>query len=611
MRAAQSRRTGYRRVVSHAGPWAASHAAAAWPGIRPGGALSIARRMTLVAFTPRCFAVMRAPPDTRERWLFWLTALLVLGAGFGLRDPWPADEPRFALAAKQMVEGGQWLFPMRGDELYPDKPPLFMWLQAAFHALTGELRVAFLLPSLLAALGTLWLVRDLGRRLWTVQAGAYAGWALLFAVQFTFQARRAQIDPLLVFWVTLSVYALMRHLLQGPDWRLWTLGWFAAGLGVISKGVGVIALLVLLPAAYAYGRRWPGIVSPGRRFWLGPLALLAPILAWLVPMLWTVHASGDPMLQAYADEILLRQTAQRYADPWHHHQPVWYFGEVMLTQWLPTVLAVPWALRPWREALRARDVRVLLPLAWIVLVVLFFSLSAGKREVYILPALPMLCVVLGPWLPSIVERAGARRLAFALAALLALALSLAGGAMLLGEPGFERRFVEARGLAADADALGALLLSVGLMGLAALAGWRVRGGVQALLATLAALWLGVGLVGAPMLNDASSARGLMRQVGARIGPDAELGLVAWKEQNLLMADRPAVTFGFVRPPAAQLRDAFAWQAAAPRRRWLLVEAQALVPCVDRSRASRVGVANRREWWLVPASAACPGGAGRR
>jgi 4-amino-4-deoxy-L-arabinose transferase-like glycosyltransferase len=542
--------------------------------------------------------------ESRERWLFWLTALLVLGGGFGLRDPWPADEPRFALVATQMVETGQWLFPMRGDELYPDKPPLFMWLQAVFYALTGELRVAFLLPSLLAALGTLWLVRDLGARLWNTQAGAYAAWALLFTVQFTFQARRAQIDPLLVFWVTLSMYAFLRHLLRGSDWRLWALGWFAAGLGVISKGVGVIALLVLLPAAYAHWRRWPGIEPPGRKFWIGPLALLAPILAWLVPMLWTAHASGDPALQAYADNILLRQTAQRYADPWHHHQPFWYFGGVVLTQWLPTVLALPWAIRPWRDALRAHDARVLLPLAWVVLVVLFFSLSAGKREVYVLPALPMLCIALGPWLPAIVERAGARRLASGCAAVLALVLALAGAAMLLGEPGFERRLVQARGLADGTDALGALLMSIGFIGLAALAWWRARGGVQTLLATLAALWLGIGLVGAPLLNDASSARGLMRAAGSRIGPDAELGLVAWKEQNLLMADRPAATFGFLQPPAAQLRDAFAWQAAAPARRWLLVESQALDACIERGRAIRVGVANRREWWLVPAQAAC-------
>ena len=39
------------------------------------------------------------------------------------------------------------------------------------------------------------LVRDLGKRLWNVEAGAYASWALLFALQFTFQAKRAQIDP--------------------------------------------------------------------------------------------------------------------------------------------------------------------------------------------------------------------------------------------------------------------------------------------------------------------------------------------------------------------------------------------------------------------------------
>lgn len=551
-------------------------------------------------YHPRMFKT----PEARERALFWFTALLVLGAGFGLRDPWPADEPRFALVARQMVESGQWLFPMRGDELYPDKPPLFMWLQAIGYAITGELRIAFLLPSLLAALGTLALVRDLGRRLWSHEAGACAAWALLFAVQFTFQARRAQIDPVLVFWVTLSMYAFMRHLLRGPDWRMWMLGWFAAGLGVISKGVGVIALLVLLPAAYAHWRQWPGIASPGRRFWLGPLALLLPILGWLVPMLWTVHASGDPALQAYADNILLRQTAKRYADPWHHHQPFWYFGQVMLTQWLPVVFALPWAIRPWRDALRARDARVLLPLAWVALVLLFFSLSAGKREVYILPALPMLCLALGPWLPGIVTRAGPRRIAFGIAALLAVLFTLAGASMLSGSPGFEARLAESRGLEGATDTLGALGVAIGSAGLAALLGWRLRGAIPALLVTLSALWVGFGLVGAPLLNDASSARGLMTRVGTRIGPEAELGLVAWKEQNLLMADRPAATFGFLRPPAAQLRSALAWQSQAPQRRWLLIEATALDACIDRTRAERVGVANRREWWLVPAAAAC-------
>ena len=73
----------------------------------------------------------------REHLWFWGVAITLLFAGLGLRDPCPADDPRFALVAKQMVESGQWLFPMRGDELYPDKPPLLMWLQAVFLTLTG------------------------------------------------------------------------------------------------------------------------------------------------------------------------------------------------------------------------------------------------------------------------------------------------------------------------------------------------------------------------------------------------------------------------------------------------------------------------------------------
>ncbi len=173
---------------------------------------------------------------SREFWLLAFTALLVLGAGLGLRDPWPADEPRFALVAKQMVESGNWLFPHRGVELYSDKPPMLMWLQAGAYTLLHEWRIAFLLPSLLASLGTLWCVYDLGRRLWTRRVGLYAAWALLFALQFTYQSKKAQIDPLVTFWITLANYGLLRHLLLGPNWKLWWLGWFAAGLGTARGG---------------------------------------------------------------------------------------------------------------------------------------------------------------------------------------------------------------------------------------------------------------------------------------------------------------------------------------------------------------------------------------
>jgi 4-amino-4-deoxy-L-arabinose transferase-like glycosyltransferase len=557
-------------------------------------------------------------PDTRaarDTWLFWILALLVLGAGLGLRDPWPADEPRFALVARHMVESGQWLFPQRGHELYSDKPPLFMWLQGLSYLVVRNWRVAFLLPSLLAALATLWCVVDLGRRLWTRRVGLYAGYALLFALQFTYQARKAQIDPLVTLWITLGNYAFLRFLLADrdgarPGWGWWTLGWFAAGLGTITKGVGVIALLMVLPGLFAALRGWRGARAPLRdwRALLGPLAFVAAAALWLLPMVQAALGSGDPAYRAYMDDILFRQTAKRYAQSWAHPQPPWYFLQVMATMWLPALLALPWALPAWRRRLRRRDARYLLPLAWWALVVVFFSIPSGKRDVYVMPALPMACLALAPLLPGIVRRIAAQRLALAFAVLLTLVPLLAGAAMLLGTPGFERTLVVERGLGqATTDAGAWLLLAMGGWGLACLSwGWRGSGrrarAVPALLALLTGTWVLYGLVAYPLINDSSSSAALMREAGQRIGKDAELGLVGWREQNLLMADRQAETFGFSIEPREQLRRGIAWQRLAPDRRWLLVQDTALLPCVGRAQATPLGGANRRNWWLLPAAA---------
>ena len=542
---------------------------------------------------------------SREFWLLALMALLVLGTGLGLRDPWPSDEPRFALVAKQMVDSGDWLFPHRGTELYSDKPPMLMWWQASLYSVFGNWRVAFLLPSLLAALGTLACVYDLGRRLWTRRVGVYAAWALLFAVHFSFQAKKAQIDPLVVLFITLANYGLLRHLLCGPAWRWWWLGWFAAGLGVITKGVGVIALLMIVPAALASLLGWPRVRLHVRdwRFWLGPLAFVLATLLWLLPMAWTALSSGSTEYRAYLDDILFRQTAKRYAQSWDHHQPWWYFLATMPSMWVPAILALPWAIPAWWRRLRRRDPRYLLLLGWWLLIVLFFSIPHGKRDVYILPALPMFCLALAPLLPGLLRRRDVQWLLGAFTALLALALLVAGIGMLAGDPGFERRLMGQRGVGTHVTAaLGWAGIAMGSWGVIGLLACGRRRFHLASASMLAGVWVTYGLIGYPLLNDSSSARGLMQQVGQRIGPDAELGLVAWKEQNLLMADRPAATFGFKRRWYRQLHDARLWQAQQPQRRWLLVQEDAVLGCIDRNAAERVGVANRRSWWLVPAPA---------
>ena len=555
--------------------------------------------------------------DSRARatWLFWITAVLVLGAGLGLRDPWPADEPRFALVARQMVESGDWLFPHRGIELYSDKPPMLMWLQAAFYTVFGNWRVAFLLPSLLAALGTLWCVQDLGRRLWTRRVGLYAAWALLFTLQFTWQSKKAQIDPLVTFFITLANYGLLRHVLLGPDWRWWTLGWFAAGLGTITKGVGAIALLMLLPAAIASLRGWPRVRVHARdaRFWLGPLAFVVAVSLWLLPVVAVALARDLPEYRAYLDDILFRQTAKRYSQSWDHHQPPWYFLSVMLAMWIPPVLALPWAIPAWWRRLRRRDARYLLPLAWWAMALLFFSIPDGKRDVYIMPALPMMCLALAPLLPGLLRKRWAQALLLVLAGLLALLFLAAGLALFGGDGAMAGRLQQQRGLTAAGLHAGAwMLLAMGVWGLACVLAFRRRA-VVALFSTLGGVWVVFSLVGYPILNDASSSRGVMNAVGKRIGPDAGLGLVAWKEQNLLMADRAAANFGFKLAWDEPLRRGVAWQAQAPGR-WLLVQEEALADCLDPERIELAGISNRRRWWLVPPGSVmgtCEASAGQR
>ena len=549
------------------------------------------------------------PAPFHFAWLILLAALS-LAAGLGLREPSPPDEPRFVLAAQDMVSSGQWLFPHRGRELYAEKPPVFMWTQAAAYEVTGNWKVAFLLPSLLAALITLWLVHDLSARLWNRRAAQYATLALFVCLQFGLQAKRGQIDMLLVMLTTLSLWGLLRHLLQGPQWRLLYLGLFAAGVGTVTKGVGFLPVLVLLPWLAA---RWQGRVesfaqpNDGWRWLLGVLCFIAGTGVWVVPMLVAVFQSSDPALQAYANDILLKQTGKRYADSWHHVQPFWYYAQVMMTLWLPGALLLPWLLPAWLRRLRRGDPRFWLLLGWSALVLLFFSASPGKREVYIFPMLPALCVAAAPLLPALMQRIVVRRVLFAYLLVLASVACVLSVSALTGSTTWAHRLADQRGISDDTMQVFLFwLLGFGVAVFAILSWARLRHVGSALVLATAALWLVYGMGLAPALDADSSSRGLMQRVGQRIGPDAQLGMVAWREQNLLQADRPVTDFGFKQSWEAQWAEAGPWLAADPTRRWVFVLDEALGPCVDRGQVIDIGQSNRNRWMLVPGEAWKPG-----
>ncbi len=545
--------------------------------------------------------------ERRQTIWFFAIAFWVLAAGYGLRDPWPADEPRFVLVAKQMVESGDWLFPHRGQELYADKPPLFFWLLALCQQMIGSWRWSFLLPSLLSGMGTLWLAFDLGRRLWNPRAGLWAAIAILSALQFVYQFKHAQIDPALVFFTTLSFYGICRHVLLGPHWRWFWGGCFAAGLGVVLKGVGFLPLLALLPYALMRRRAWHGL-SPSKsgqslRWGLGALTFFAAIALWFVPMLMAALHGGDPGHRAYLDDLLFKQTATRYAEAWHHRQPFWYFAEIIALFWLPFSLALPWLWRDWREAWRRRDARVWLPLSWGLLVLLFFSLSPGKRDMYILPALPAFTLAAAPFADSLWLRPRFRMALWGFVLVLGLLLFAVGASALFGHPKFATTFADERGLGMEVRWLWWLLAGLGAFALAGAAWWRPARAGSALAFALVALWTGYGLVVHPLLDATSSSRALMQQVRVLAGPGTEIGLIDWQEQNLLQAIGPVAEFGFRTSRAAQLQRAETWLHAAPGRQ-LLVQASGDPECLrlDAGHALWVGVANRRVWWLADSRA---------
>lgn len=537
--------------------------------------------------------------------LFLGAAALIL-IGLGLRDPWPADEPRFAQIAKEMVETGQWLFPTRGAEYYPDKPPIFMWAIALFMYLTGSIKVAFLMPSALASLLTLYLVYDLGKRFWGRSEALIAGGLLLFSLQYLLQAKTAQIDAMVTCWITLGCYGLLRFLLLDRRWRWrwYYMAFFFMGIGVITKGVGFLPVLLLLPY-YFYQKKYPidnSITSQRYDFWrwlAGPLIMFAAIALWLLPMLVQVELSQDPALFQYRDNILFRQTVTRYADSWHHIKPFWYYiVEVIPLFWLPISLALPWLVPKWYRAIKSGEGRILLPAVWVVLVLLFFSISPGKRGVYILPALPMLSLISAPYIQQLILHTKLARLVWAVVVLLS-AMFIATGLGGLAEVPFLLNFETKFGIAPWS-----FFFVIGLLGMASSVFSARKSCWKAWPLFIALLMVGYSTWGYMMLDEVKTPKNIYRNIQKIVKEqDVTIALVNFSEQFILFSPYSVIHFGYHADTQAQLNAAYLWLADGNNNRYVLVdEKDASSGCFDLRKAQPVGYAHRANWLLISSDA---------
>jgi 4-amino-4-deoxy-L-arabinose transferase-like glycosyltransferase len=388
------------------------------------------------------------------------------------------------------------------------------------YEVTRSWRVAFLLPSLLASMLTLALTYDLGRRLWNRRAGLYAAGAVLCVFQFMYQMKRAQIDPLVTFWITLANWGLLRHLLCGPDWRAYWLGCFAAGLGVITKGVGVLALLMLaalrvrararLARRRAHRARDAALAGRRARVPRGDRALAR------------AHgAVGEGARRAEYDAYMQRHSLQADRQAlrrfWSHASRSGTSGRSCCSTG-SAVARLPGLVPQWWRDLRAGDARLLLPLAWFAMVLVFFSIPSGKRDVYLLPALPMVALAAAPYLERLVQTRWLRMAAFLVTLGGGLVIVGAGARTLHGSWPVAQKFLERRETGRRRHHRRLAGAGRGVVMLLSAAWFRVARGVHALLAGVAVFWLIWSLGVYPVLNDSSSARGSCAARGADRAP---------------------------------------------------------------------------------------------
>ncbi len=239
---------------------------------------------------------------------------------------------------------------------------------------------------------------------------------------------------------------------------------------------------------------------------------------------------------------------------------------MIATLWLPGCLLLPWLLPAWWRRLRGGDPHYVLLLAWSVLVLLFFSASPSKREVYIFPILPALCIAAAPLLAGLLRCRGIRVLLTGYILMLATVGVALGGGIWLDLHWAENIALKREMHLVSMQSVGLWLIGLGVRSLAAVAWSRSRRAGTALVVMTAALWTAYGLGLMPALDPYSSSARLMQRVGQRIGPDAELGMLAWREQNLLQADRPATGFGFTASWQERWTKAGPWLAQAPEKR---------------------------------------------
>ncbi len=304
-------------------------------------------------------------------------------------------EPREALVVQHIVHQGNWLFPLKMESDIPSKPPLFHWLGAITSLIWGEVTEATVrFPSaLLATLGIL-AVYFLGRNLLGPEIGLLGAVILATSLDYQRLAIAARVDMTLTLFVTLSLvlfFAIYRGYLTGVVWTY--LFYLILGLGVLAKGpVSLILSGMIIFCFLGLRKRWDYLYS--LCFHRGAILTVMVALGWYALAL----VEGG---EEFFNRQILHENLGRFFTYGKggagHQKPVYYYLPYLFSAGLPWSVFLPFMVVEWFKGRKFSDEGSLFLAVWVIVVFVFFSLSAGKRPPYILPLYPPLSLLVAVW----------------------------------------------------------------------------------------------------------------------------------------------------------------------------------------------------------------------
>jgi len=306
--------------------------------------------------------------------------------GFGLIG---ADEPRYAQVAREMLERRDWITPTLGGSPWLEKPPLYYWQAMVAYRIFGVSDWAARLPSAFDASLLVFAV------FWFLRRGR--GFALDSALMLACcagivgYARAASMDMPLAAMFTIAMIAWFAWF--DGERHLYLLLFYASlGLATLAKGPVAPFLAAAILAIFA-------VASGTRKMLWRSLSLSGVLVFSVITLPWyvLVELRNPEFLRVF---ILEHNLARFGTNVFHHPEPFWYYIPVTLLSWVPwtvfAVLALQSGLRRIRTDEPDSSNRFLL--IWIMVVVVFFSISQSKLPGYVLPAIPAGILLIGNYL---------------------------------------------------------------------------------------------------------------------------------------------------------------------------------------------------------------------